>query len=43
MSLCRPAMKQEEIQPRQNRIVYILMVVLATAGLAWALWEHMRA
>lgn len=36
-------MQREQIQPRQNRIVYILMVLAAAAGLVWALWRHMAA
>jgi lipopolysaccharide export system protein LptC len=32
--------KINEVIPRQNHIVYILMVVLATIGLVWAFWER---
>jgi hypothetical protein len=32
--------KINEVIPRQNHIVYILMVVLATVGLVWAFWER---
>lgn len=35
-------MQENEIEPRQNRIVYILMGLLAAVGLAWALWTHAR-
>jgi len=34
-------MKQSEIIPRQNRVIYVLMVVVAILALFWATWEHM--
>lgn len=36
-------MKQNEIQPRQNRVVYVLMTVIALVGLVWGLWKHMHS
>jgi hypothetical protein len=33
-------MKRTEIILRQDRIVYILLVVTATIGLTWVLWRH---
>ena len=33
-------MKQREIIPRQNRIIYVLMVGLAILALLWATREH---
>jgi len=33
-------MKQSEIIPRQNRVVYVLMVVVAVLALFWAIREH---
>ena len=36
-------MKTSEIVFRQNRVVYVLMVLLATLGLTWALWEHQES
>jgi hypothetical protein len=35
-------MKQQEIEPRQNRVIYILMVVVAAVALAFAIWYHTR-
>jgi hypothetical protein len=32
--------KTSEILFRQNRVVYVLMVLLATLGLTWAFWER---
>jgi hypothetical protein len=36
----RLLMKRTEIILRQDRIVYILLVVTATIGLTWVLWRH---
>lgn len=36
----RPLMKRAEIILRQDRIVYILLVLTATIGLVWVLWRH---
>ena len=33
-------MKRFEIIARQDRIVYMLLVVTASIGLAWVLWRH---
>jgi hypothetical protein len=33
-------MKQSEIIPRQNRIIYVLMAIVAILALFWATWEH---
>ena len=33
-------MKQNEIIPRQNRVVYTLLIVVAALGLVWAVWKH---
>ncbi len=33
-------MKQNEIASRQNRVVYILLIVTGALGLAWAIWKH---
>ena len=33
-------MKQSEIIPRQNRVVYVLMILVAIAALFWAIREH---
>ncbi len=33
-------MKRTEIILRQDRIVYILLVVTAAVGLSWVLWRH---
>lgn len=33
-------MKQNEIISRQNRVVYILLVIVGSLGLAWAIWRH---
>lgn len=33
-------MKRTEIILRQDRIVYILLVVTAAVGLTWVLWRH---
>ncbi len=33
-------MKRNEIILRQDRIVYILLVVTAVVGLTWVLWRH---
>lgn len=38
--LTRLPMKRTEIILRQDRIVYILLVVTATIGLTWVLWRH---
>ncbi|MGI4734749.1 MAG: hypothetical protein ACRYG7_06165 [Janthinobacterium lividum] len=35
-------MKASEIIFRQNRVVYVLMVLLAAVGLTWAFWERMH-
>lgn len=35
-------MKQNEIEPRQNRVIYVLMAVIAGIGLLVALWYHAR-
>jgi hypothetical protein len=36
----RPLMKRTDIIIRQDRIVYLLLVVTAAIGLAWVLWRH---
>ncbi len=33
-------MKRFDIITRQNRVVYVLLVVAAAIGLAWVLWRH---
>ena len=33
-------MKRTEIIIRQDRIVYVLLIVTAAIGLAWVLWRH---
>jgi len=33
-------MKRIDFIARQDRIVYILLVVTAAVGLAWVLWRH---
>ncbi len=33
-------MKRFDIIARQDRIVYILLVVTAVIGLAWVIWRH---
>ena len=33
-------MKANELIARQDRVVYILMVLLASLGLVWSLWQH---
>jgi hypothetical protein len=33
-------MKRTEIILRQDRIVYLLLIVTAAIGLAWVLWRH---
>lgn len=33
-------MKVNEIIARQNRVVYILLVVVGALGLAWTIWRH---
>ena len=33
-------MKRTEIILRQDRIVYILLVVTAAVGLTWVVWRH---
>lgn len=33
-------MKRTEILIRQDRIVYLLLIVTAAVGLAWVLWRH---
>ncbi len=33
-------MKRNEIILRQDRVVYILLVVTAAVGLTWVLWRH---
>lgn len=33
-------MKATEILLRQNRVVYILMVLVASLGLLWSFWQH---
>jgi lipopolysaccharide export system protein LptC len=32
--------KANEILIRQDRVVYILMVLLASVGLLWGFWQH---
>jgi len=32
--------KANEIIIRQDRVVYILMVLLASLGLLWSFWQH---
>jgi hypothetical protein len=34
--------KANEIIFRQNRVVYVLMVLLALLGMAWGFMEHQR-
>jgi hypothetical protein len=34
--------KANEIIFRQNRVVYVLMILLAIAGMAWGFMEHQR-
>lgn len=36
-------MKENEIEPRQNRAIYTLMVVVAIVALGFAIWYHTRA
>jgi lipopolysaccharide export system protein LptC len=33
-------MKANEILMRQDRAVYILMVLIASIGLLWSFWQH---
>ena len=33
-------MKANEIIIRQDRVVYTLMILLASLGLLWSLWQH---
>ncbi len=33
-------MKRFDIIARQDRVVYILLIVTAAVGLAWVLWRH---
>ena len=33
-------MKVNEIIARQNRVIYILLVVVGALGLAWTIWCH---
>ena len=33
-------MQKNDIEPRQNRIVYVLMGLIMAAALAWVLWRH---
>ncbi len=33
-------MKANEILMRQDRVVYILMVLVASLGLVWSFWQH---
>ena len=33
-------MKRTEILLRQDRIVYLLLIMTAAIGLAWVLWRH---
>jgi lipopolysaccharide export system protein LptC len=33
-------MQEDELESRQTRIVYLVMGLMATAGLTWALWMH---
>jgi hypothetical protein len=35
-------MKRNEIEPRQNRVIYVLMVVVAIIALSFAIWYHAR-
>jgi lipopolysaccharide export system protein LptC len=32
--------KANELIARQDRVVYILMVLLASLGLLWSFWQH---
>jgi lipopolysaccharide export system protein LptC len=32
--------KATELIARQDRVVYILMVLLASLGLLWSFWQH---
>ena len=36
-------MQEDELDSRQDRIVYLLMSLLALAGLAWTLGQHANA
>ena len=36
-------MNRQEVESRQNRVVYGLMGLVALAGLVWAVWQHGRA
>ena len=36
-------MKQNEIIERQDRVIYILLVIVGALGLAWAIWKHLYA
>lgn len=33
-------MKVNEIIARQNRVIYILLVVVGALGLVWTIWRH---
>lgn len=33
-------MKADEIIIRQDRVVYLLMLLLASVGLIWSFWQH---
>lgn len=33
-------MKANQILIRQDRVVYILMVLVASLGLLWSFWQH---
>ncbi len=33
-------MKANEILIRQDRVVYLLMVLVASLGLLWSFWQH---
>lgn len=35
-------MKANEILIRQDRVVYILMVLVASLGLLWSFWQHQQ-
>jgi lipopolysaccharide export system protein LptC len=33
-------MKANEILMRQDRVVYVLMLLVASLGLLWSFWQH---
>ncbi|MGI4872037.1 MAG: hypothetical protein ACRYFX_12770 [Janthinobacterium lividum] len=36
-------MKINEVIPRQNRIVYTLLIIVGALGLVWGIWSRMHA